>query len=160
MTYPLIGNYGVTGRDRESAVPWVAGLIVREYYEDYSNCYAERSLGEMLEKAGVPAVSGVDTRAITRRIRTSGTMRGVLLQGERRESPEEMIAMAQAVPSVSQIDAVGDTVGALAGLEYEPGPGRTDATNRSGGLRYQMEYHPLAVASCRPANRCVPYGDS
>ena len=123
MTYPLIGNYGVTGRDRESAVPWVAGLIVREYYEDYSNCYAEGSLGEMLEKAGVPAVSGVDTRALTRRIRTSGTMRGVLLQGERRESPEEMIAMAQAVPSVSQIDAVGDTVGALAGLEYEPGRG-------------------------------------
>lgn len=122
MTYPLIGNYGVTGRDLESNVPWVAGLIVREYYDDYSNCYAERSLGEMLENAGVPAISGVDTRAITRRIRTTGTLRGVLLQGERKESPAEMIAMARAVPSVSQIDAVGDTVGALAGLEYERDP--------------------------------------
>lgn len=122
MTYPLIGNYGVTGRDLESNVPWVAGLIVREYYDDYSNCYAERSLGAMLEQAGVPAISGVDTRAITRRIRTTGTMRGVLLQGDRSESPAEMIAMVGAVPSVSQIDAVGDTVGALAGLEYEPNP--------------------------------------
>ena len=120
MTYPLIGNYGVTGRDLESSVPWVAGLIVREYYDDYSNCYAEGSLGEMLERSGVPAISGVDTRAITRRIRTTGTMRGVLLQGERSESQAEMIAMVRAVPSVSQIDAVGDTVGALAGLEYEP----------------------------------------
>ena len=122
MTYPLIGNYGVTGRDLESNVPWVAGLVVREYYDDYSNCYAERSLGDMLEYAGVPAISGVDTRAITRRIRTTGTMRGVLLQGERKESQAEMVAMARAVPSVSEIDAVGDTVGALAGLEYEQDP--------------------------------------
>ena len=95
------------------AVPWVAGLIVREYYDDYSNCYAEGSLGEMLDQAGVPAIRGVDTRAITRRIRTTGTMRGVLLQGERkRVSGGDDRDGTRAVPSVSQIDAVGDTVGA------------------------------------------------
>ncbi len=126
MTYPLIGSYGVTAQDQESMRPWVAGLIVREYYDDYSNCHAEASLQSMLAAADVPAIFGVDTRAITKRLRTKGTMRGVLLQGERKESPEGMVAMAQAALSVSQIDAVGETAGALAGLSYETSGGQSD----------------------------------
>ena len=78
LTYPLIGNYGVNEVDMESAAPQVSGVIVREYTEHYSNYRATRSLGEWLKEHGIPAIQGVDTRMLTRLIRTQGAMRGVL----------------------------------------------------------------------------------
>ncbi len=85
-TYPLVGNYGVP-RDRagdsidppfESMQIQVQGLILQNYVDSYSHHTADRSLGEWLRQSGVPAITGVDTRALTRRLRESGTMRGWL----------------------------------------------------------------------------------
>jgi carbamoyl-phosphate synthase small subunit len=78
LTYPLIGNYGVNPDDIESAVPQVAGVIVREYFDYYSNFRASESLGSWLRRHNVMAIQGLDTRMLTKMIRTEGAMRGVL----------------------------------------------------------------------------------
>jgi carbamoyl-phosphate synthase small subunit len=78
MTNPLIGNYGINDDDLESAVPRVAGFVVREYSGIYSNHRATGSLGSWLRKSGIPGIQGIDTRMLTRVIRTSGAMRAVV----------------------------------------------------------------------------------
>ena len=75
MTYPLIGNYGVTAGDAESGRVQVAGFIVREAAGAFSNWRAEGSLQDYLRGAGVVALDGVDTRALTRHLRSAGAMR-------------------------------------------------------------------------------------
>jgi len=78
MTYPLIGNYGVNREDVESRQPHVAGMIVRELPPVYSNWRADMSLHEYLEKNNIVGMEGIDTRALTRKLRISGAMRGVM----------------------------------------------------------------------------------
>ncbi|MCL5256513.1 MAG: glutamine-hydrolyzing carbamoyl-phosphate synthase small subunit, partial [Chloroflexi bacterium] len=78
LTYPIIGNYGVTAGDTESRQPWLAGLVVREYCAEYSNWRATGNLDEYLRQAGVPGIYGVDTRALTRHIRSLGSRRGII----------------------------------------------------------------------------------
>jgi len=78
MTYPLIGNYGVSEVDAESSGVHVRGFVVEELCEIPSNWRSEESLDEYLKKAGVPGIEGVDTRALTKRIRESGAMRATL----------------------------------------------------------------------------------
>ena len=78
MTYPLIGNYGITDDDFESRLPAAGGLVVRNYNDMPSNFRATRTLGELLSDVGIPGISGVDTRALTRSIRDLGTRRALL----------------------------------------------------------------------------------
>ena len=77
-TFPMIGNYGVNEDDVESSRVQVAGFVVRELARLHSNYRATADLSSYLAHAGVLGISGVDTRAITRRLRTAGVMRGVL----------------------------------------------------------------------------------
>ncbi len=79
-TYPLIGNYGVPASSVfESPKIWIAGLVVAEYSEDYSHHAAKKSLADWLKKSGVPAITGVDTRALTKRLREHGVMLGQIV---------------------------------------------------------------------------------
>ena len=78
MTYPLIGNYGVNSLDVESRLPHVAGFIVKELSPVYSNYRAEMSLGEYLTRHNIIGIEGIDTRALTRKLRIGGAMRGVI----------------------------------------------------------------------------------
>lgn len=78
MTYPLIGNYGVNRTDEESKRPQVAGFIVRELSRVHSNWRAETSLEDYLEQSGIVALTEVDTRALTRHIRSAGAMRAAI----------------------------------------------------------------------------------
>ncbi|MEO1615024.1 MAG: glutamine-hydrolyzing carbamoyl-phosphate synthase small subunit [Planctomycetota bacterium] len=78
MTYPEIGNYGVNSEDVENATPSLAGFIVREDSRIYSNYRAEGDLSSYLRQNGIVGLAGIDTRALVRRIRTAGAMRGVL----------------------------------------------------------------------------------
>lgn len=73
MTYPLIGNYGIADDDFETRVPTIGGLIVREYNDSPSNFRYTKTLSEILEENHIPAISGVDTREITRKIRDNGS---------------------------------------------------------------------------------------
>src|SRR5438552_16485107 len=78
MTCPQIGNYGVNAIDTESMRPQVEGLIVRELSRRVSNFRAKWSLDEWLVHAGVPGIAEVDTRAITRKLRTQGALKGAI----------------------------------------------------------------------------------
>jgi carbamoyl-phosphate synthase small subunit len=78
MTYPLVGNTGINPEDMESAGIHLEGFLVREYQERPSNWRADRSLKEFLEAHGKLGVEGIDTRALTRRLRLQGAMKGVL----------------------------------------------------------------------------------
>ena len=78
MTYPLIGNYGINPEDVESKRPHVAGFVVKELSPVYSNWRADRSLAEYLAANQIIGIEGIDTRALTRKVRIGGAMRGVL----------------------------------------------------------------------------------
>ena len=78
MTYPLIGNYGINRQDMESKTPHVAGFIIKELAPLYSNYRADMSLDEYLKQNNIIGLEGIDTRALTRMLRISGAMRGIL----------------------------------------------------------------------------------
>ena len=78
MTYPLIGNYGMADEDYETKTPTIGGMIVREYNDSPSNFRYTKTLNEVFEEHDIPAIWGVDTRALTRIIRESGVMNGAL----------------------------------------------------------------------------------
>ena len=82
MTYPLIGNYGTNSLDQESRSPHVRGFIIEELTEVPSNWRSEMSLGEYLQKWKIPGAQGIDTRALTRHLRTRGAMKACLTTGE------------------------------------------------------------------------------
>ena len=100
-TYPLIGNYGVPSPDKfESEKIQIAGLVVSEYSEDYSHFDAKESLAAWLKANKVPAITGVDTRAITKRLRERGVMLGQLADKEPRvyEDPNRENLVARVSP--------------------------------------------------------------
>ena len=78
MTYPLIGNYGVTDEDYETRTPTMGALVVREYNDLPSNFRYTKTLGELLEENGIPGIQGVDTRKISRMIRGEGSQNALL----------------------------------------------------------------------------------
>ncbi len=82
MTYPLIGSYGINDEDMESRAIHLAGFIVREYQRWPSNYRSTRTLARYLDDHGTIGIEGVDTRALTRRIRTQGAMRGIIAAGQ------------------------------------------------------------------------------
>jgi carbamoyl-phosphate synthase small subunit len=82
MTYPLIGNYGTNSLDQESRSPHVRGFVIEELSEVPSNWRAEMSLDEYLRKWNIPGVQGIDTRALTRHLRTRGAMKACLTTEE------------------------------------------------------------------------------
>ena len=84
LTYPLVGNYGINREDFESHRIQVSGLIVREHCDEPSHSQAVATLHEFLKSQDIPGISGVDTRAITRRLRDRGVMSGIITT----ESPE------------------------------------------------------------------------
>lgn len=102
MTAPMIGNYGINPEDVESDRPRVAGVVVRELSAVPSNWRATGALHDWLAAARVPIVTDVDTRQLTRHIRSRGAMRGVLALGER-PAPDVVSALA-ASPSMDGLD--------------------------------------------------------
>lgn len=85
MTYPLIGNYGVNAEDRESPVPQVSGFIVREASRIASNWRSEDGLDDYLKEHSITGIADIDTRALTRHIRSHGAMRGAIAPVETSE---------------------------------------------------------------------------
>lgn len=90
MTYPLIGNYGICYEDMESERPWVDGFIVRELSRMPSNFRCEDTIQNFLEKNDIPGICGIDTRALTKILRESGTMNGMITTNESYDMDEVM----------------------------------------------------------------------
>lgn len=82
MTYPLIGNYGICHADMESEKPWVDGYIVRELSRIPSNFRSEDTIQHFLVEHDIPGIAGIDTRALTKILRESGTMNGMITTNE------------------------------------------------------------------------------
>jgi carbamoyl-phosphate synthase small subunit len=108
LTYPLIGNYGVASSVSESRRPWIAAFIVREYADDPSNWQAQAPLGQLLRAHGIPGLAGVDTRALVRRLRARGALRGALIYDADGVSDAELVARARAVTPLSAKDLVAE----------------------------------------------------
>ena len=104
MTYPLIGNYGVNRQDVESWRPHVSGFVIRELSPVVSNWRAEYSLAEYLEKNGIPGIQGIDTRALTKKLRVRGAMKGFISTKE--ISDDEAVASARAWGGLVGVDYV------------------------------------------------------
>jgi carbamoyl-phosphate synthase small subunit len=102
MTYPLIGNYGVTPADAESDAVQVAGFIVREASRTWSNWRGHGSLQDYLRTAGIVALDGVDTRALTRHLRSAGAMRAAIAPAH--TDTDELLQRILAHPRMEGLD--------------------------------------------------------
>ncbi len=102
QTAPHIGNTGMNDEDPESRRIWVAGYVVRDPSRVVSNFRATRSLDDELASTGIVGISGIDTRAVTRRLRDTGSMRAGVFSGEHAALPaDEQLAIVRAAPSMS-----------------------------------------------------------
>jgi len=119
MTYPLIGNYGVTAEDRESGAPHVAGFIVRENARAPSNFRSELDLDAYLKKHDIVGIEGIDTRALVRRLRVRGAMMGVISSTDLDDA--SLVARARALPGMDGRDLVREVVPASAYSWDQPG---------------------------------------
>ncbi len=106
MTYPLIGNYGINHQDMESWKAHAAGFVVREVSPIVSNWRADLSLPEYLQQSGIPGIQGVDTRALTKKIRVRGAMKAFI--STRPISDEDAVSRAREWPGLEGVDYVKD----------------------------------------------------
>jgi carbamoyl-phosphate synthase small subunit len=104
MTYPLIGNYGINRQDVESRRPQVAGFIIKELSPLHSNYRADMGLDEYLRQNNIVGIEGIDTRALTRKIRIKGAMNGAL--SSEMLDDARLVALARKVPDMSGADLV------------------------------------------------------
>ncbi|MBC8078874.1 MAG: glutamine-hydrolyzing carbamoyl-phosphate synthase small subunit [Gorillibacterium sp.] len=133
MTYPLIGNYGITRDDFESIRPFVHGFVVREHEEMPSNWRAQFTVDDLLKEYGIVGISGIDTRMLTRILRHHGTMKGMLATGNRpvEELQEQLSASLLMRDQVAKVS--------VKNVFHNPGPGECiavyDFGSKSGIVR-------------------------
>lgn len=99
LTNPQIGNYGTSSADNEARKAFIEGLVVREWAETPSNWRSDQTADQFLGRQDIPVISEIDTRAIVRRLRTAGVMRGALSTAG--HTPEELVEMARNAPSMA-----------------------------------------------------------
>ena len=140
MTYPQIGNYGVTPEDAESAGPHVRGFVIGELSPVASNWRSRQSLGDYFTEHGVLGIEHVDTRALTKHLRSLGAMRACLTT---ELSSEAAIATAQAAPSMEGMDYVQE-VSTPESFAWEADSRRFALSNASTGhLENYLELPPV-----------------
>ncbi|HEX4130401.1 MAG TPA: glutamine-hydrolyzing carbamoyl-phosphate synthase small subunit [Pirellulales bacterium] len=108
MTYPEIGNYGINAEDMESGGPHLAGFVVRELSRRASNFRSTETLDDYLKRNNIVAIEGIDTRALVRRVRSSGAMRGVLSTTDLDDA--SLVAKAKASPGLVGRDLVREVM--------------------------------------------------
>ena len=145
LTYPLAGNYGINAADVESKRIQVKGLVVHEACAEPSHWRSERTLAEYLASESVPGIAGVDTRAITRRLRTAGVMMGVVTTDA---SPDEALGRLRSAPRYGEIDLVREV---STGEPYEwnaTASERKHVVLVDDGVKYNI-MRMLAARGCR-----------
>lgn len=106
MTYTQQGNYGINAEDNESWQPWVEGFVVREACPYPSNFRAKLSLGEYLQAHGIPGISGIDTRRLTKHLRTYGAKMAVISSTDL--DPQSVVQKAKDAPRLEEVDFVAE----------------------------------------------------
>ena len=117
MTYPLIGNYGTGTEDGESALPQVSGFVIEELSRLESNWRSDESLPDYLRKHSIPAIGGIDTRSLTRHLRTQGAMRACICTDGSDEATA--ITRAKGAPKLEELDLVVE-VSTKSVYEWDP----------------------------------------
>jgi carbamoyl-phosphate synthase small subunit len=140
MTAPMIGNYGINPEDIESDRPRVAGVVVRELSGKPSNWRATGTLADWLAAARVPIVADVDTRQLTRHIRSKGAMRGAVALGA-----EPSAAVRAALAASPSMDGLDLATKATIDAEYVEGPATGDARHHIVAYDYGMKRNILRL---------------
>lgn len=143
MTYPLIGNYGINQEDVESAKPHIEGLIIRELCEEPSNYRATGSLGDYLKENNILGITGVDTRALTRHIRSVGAMKGMIVSDI---SSCNFVEKAGQLPDISGRDMVKEVTSSARSV-WNPG-GNINISILDCGVKYNIVRN-LVKRGCR-----------
>jgi carbamoyl-phosphate synthase small subunit len=137
MTAPQIGNYGVAPGDQESQGPHVAGFVMREASPVASNWRADSSLRDYLVRHNIVAIADIDTRALTRVLRSAGVMRGVIATGQ--VDPAELVEKARSIPEMEGTDLVRE-VTCAAPFEWRArAPEAGDEAHREFGIRPEQK---------------------
>ncbi|MEX0682435.1 MAG: glutamine-hydrolyzing carbamoyl-phosphate synthase small subunit [Dehalococcoidia bacterium] len=144
LTYPLAGNYGINGEDVESKRIQVAGLVVHEDCETPSHWRSDMTLGEYLASEGIPGIAGVDTRALTRKLRAGGVMMGAVTTDE---TPDEALARLRAVPRYGDVDLVRE-VSTEAAFEWPADEPQRHVVVVDSGVKYNI-MRLLTERGCR-----------
>jgi carbamoyl-phosphate synthase small subunit len=145
MTAPQIGNYGIAAADQESGAPKVAGFVMRDPSPIASNWRSQGTLRDYLTRHGIVAIGDIDTRALTRRLRSVGVMRGVIATGAALDA-NELVANARAIPRMEGADLVRDVTCATA-YDYKPTLADTVAEATFGVMPQKRAKRPLRVAA-------------
>jgi carbamoyl-phosphate synthase small subunit len=106
MTYTQIGNVGANPEDDEAARPFLSGFVVKEMFDAPSNWRSKETLPAFLDRHGVPAIAGLDTRALVRRIRDRGFQTGVLSTDPAQQDAEALVERARRAPTLDGVDLV------------------------------------------------------
>lgn len=104
LTYPLVGNYGVRAGNFESEKVQAEGFVVREHQEFFSQRSAVKSISNFLEENGIPGISGIDTRMLTRKIREYGVIMGAMITSKEEISDDEVLALTKKAKDYASID--------------------------------------------------------
>ena len=148
MTYPQIGNYGVNDVDTESWKAHLSGFVVRELSPIVSNWRADRSLEQYLQDEDIPGIQGLDTRALTKKLRVVGSMKGCLVNGEAL-TEDEAVRRAQEWPGLLGVDYVREVTHPEA-FEWDPEGERSKdfllTAGPSDGSDPRMQRSPLPPA--------------
>ena len=145
MTAPQIGNYGVAQADTESGAPRVAGFIVRDLSPIASNWRSQSTLRDYLTQNGIVAIGDIDTRALTRKLRSGGVMRGVIATGPALD-PDSLVARARTSPMMEGADLVKDVTCAEA-YDFTPTLADTVAEATFAVAPLKRAIKPLKVAA-------------
>ncbi len=142
-TYPLIGNYGVNEQDFESKRIQVRGFVVREECLEPNHYLSTKTIHEYLAESGIPAIYGVDTRAITRRLRSSGVMTGMITSDK---TPQQVLEELKSLPSYGSVDFARQ-VTTDAPYEWEPDQPDADSSYHIIVLDCGLKYTILRMMS-------------
>jgi carbamoyl-phosphate synthase small subunit len=146
MTAPQIGNYGVAPGDVESKAPAVAGFVMREASPVASNWRADSSLRDYLVRHDIVAIADIDTRALTRVLRSAGVMRGIIATGH--HDPSELVEKARAIPQMEGSDLVKDVTCETPFEWHERASEFGDADHREFGIAPERRAsRPLRIAA-------------
>jgi len=160
MTYPLVGNYGISDDYQRSDRVHTKGLVVREYCKEPSPMYGGHTLDDFLKRNKVPGISGIDTRELVTKIRTVGTLKGAITGDG--EGIEELVKKLKQMPLPSESNLVGE-VSAKRTEKYDFGKelcvGLLDCGEKSGILKdLSQRFNVVVFPYDTPADVMADYG--
>ncbi len=144
MTYTQIGNVGVNPEDEESRRPFLSGFVVKELFLQPSNWRARGGLGDYLRGHGIPGISGIDSRALVRRIRDSGAQQGVLSTDPAQQDVAKLVQRARSAPGLDGRDLAAE-VTTQASYRWEEGRWRGISGQVPRAARPTPAYRVVAI---------------